>query len=458
MRIQVGKSMSICSIHSQTYQFVDLTTAHSSVRDVQFRWDGDKIRGVKVDFHDESVNPVQCGRFDDSQYPLTGYIFGPEECLTSVVLTDSGYGYSCLRQITICSTDKGTNHGFTVGPGGFDHKYDCAVSGRRLTGFYVWLQDNYVKGIEVFATLAEYNTVLEKSPMDFRVLVQQFAPVLVFQEGEAYWHANVDSFLTHMIMTCKDTGTFIHNGEVGLTKADLVKGANTLIRNNSESATLRTIHDLNQPSDTQDWFNGNKEVPITSYVVVSSPSDTDFSRVNITYWWFFNYNQGKTVGSTSWGNHVADWTYCKISLEKTNNDYTIKEIMWDHHGNKIYRTPGQQIDYVDDHPVVYVAQGSHECYPNPGSHSSDIFLVPDDQCSDLNSGIKKYTWKDGNSFEIYYWSIERQKFINYSGCPNSDWLSYKGRWGNWERGSLFGQVARLESGPEGLWRPQEYAL
>jgi hypothetical protein len=86
----------------------------------------------------------------------------------------------------------------------------------------------------------------------------------------------------------------------------------------TDGACLRTRADLNSPSDTQDWFNGTRPLDgsqVTSYAVVTEGRN---GKLNIVYWWFFNYNQGKTVASTSWGNHVSDWEHVRVELENVD--------------------------------------------------------------------------------------------------------------------------------------------
>ena len=65
------------------------------------------------------------------------------------------------------------------------------------------------------------------------------------------------------------------------------------------------------------------------------------------------------------------------------------------------------------------------------------------------------------TIEIYLWNGSGDFSPAPAGATpafkDPAWLRYRGRWGNHERGDFAGQVAMLESGPEGPFRPGEYA-
>ena len=183
-------------------------------------------------------------------------------------------------------------------------------------------------------------------------------------------------------------------------------------------------------------------------------------KLNIVYWWFFNYNQGKTVASTSWGNHVSDWEHMRVELE--NVDFSrpqqekVLDVVYDHHGDKETHAPGDGIaEFSGLQVLVHLANGDHEAYPRVGVY--DRPMNTHDYCKD-----KAYRFDQRlGSIEIYQW--DGTGFLPLAaGSPvdfkDSAWLSYRGRWGNWQRGELGSLVSQLESGPEGPWRPGEYPI
>jgi len=100
-----------------------------------------------------------------------------------------------------------------------------------------------------------------------------------------------------------------------------------------------------------------------------------------------------------------------------------------------------------------MSNGDHECYPKAGVY--DRPMGTHDYCKE---DAYRFDQRTG-AIETYLWG--GAGFLPPPpGAPDSfkdpGWLGYLGRWGNWERGDLFGKVARLESGPEGMLRPTEY--
>src|ERR1700683_5686151 len=73
-----------------------LTSDKAVVTFVGVRWDGDKVRGIRMELSDGSFK--QAGGYDDGKYTLTQYRFVAGETLISARLRDSGYGHGSLRQ------------------------------------------------------------------------------------------------------------------------------------------------------------------------------------------------------------------------------------------------------------------------------------------------------------------------------------------------------------------------
>jgi hypothetical protein len=211
-------------------------------------------------------------------------------------------------------------------------------------------------------------------------LVRKYAPKFMLNVDEVYWPSNVDAFMTHMILqrvvTVSGPAGSGQNPEdfyTGpLNRKTLAEQAARLGADNvTDGACLRTAADLNSPSDTQDWFSGTRPLDgsqVTSYAVVTERRN---GKLNIVYWWFFNYNQGKTVASTSWGNHVSDWEHVRVELE--NVDFSrpqqekVLDVVYDHHGDKETHAPGDGIaEFSGLQVLVHLANGDHEAYPRVG--------------------------------------------------------------------------------------------
>jgi hypothetical protein len=107
------------------------------------RWDGDKVRGIRIDLSDGST--LKVGGFDDGNYTLTEYRFAVGETLKQAWLRDSGYGHRSVRQIEFV-TSKGGH--FKAGAGGFDNEVSLDVEGALLVGIHAWINpDNFINGL-----------------------------------------------------------------------------------------------------------------------------------------------------------------------------------------------------------------------------------------------------------------------------------------------------------------------
>ncbi len=94
-------------------------------------------------------------------------------------------------------------------------------------------------------------------------------------------------------------------------------------------------------------------------------------RLDIVYWWLFNYNQGKTVAGTSWGNHVSDWEHVKVKLDRVDfsnpQNEVVVGVMYDHHGDQDNFKPGDgNTEFSGRQVLVHLANGDHEAYAKAG--------------------------------------------------------------------------------------------
>ncbi|HWF10710.1 MAG TPA: Vps62-related protein [Bryobacteraceae bacterium] len=525
----------------------------STALSLAVRWDGDKVRGLRLVLNDGTT--TSAGGIDDTSYTLTSYTFTADETLQTLSYSSSGYGYGSLRRLEF-TTSKGGK--FAAGPAGIDDVLTPPVAGARIAGLHAWVnQDNFINAlafrltddapysvkvsnhspwtvayangtvtvngkaaihvsdegtnkhgkslthnrvlgitsglltgycaydgntqltISVFADATfeakfgvdygdgtVYGPIYGVSPSTAKPalidgLARKYAPIFMLNADEVYWPSNVDSFLTHMILQRVTAGIPSDFYTGPLNRATLAAEAARLGPNNTnDGAALRTAADLNQASDTQDWFNGTRPVDgsqVTSYAVFVEGAN---GRASIVYWWFFNYNQGKNVASTSWGNHVSDWEHVRVELANVDFNHpqneTLLFVMFDHHGDQETHAPGDPAaEFSGRQVLVHLANGDHEAYPKVGIY--DRPQNTHDYCKD---NAYRFDQREGN-VEVYLWG--GAGFLPVpAGAPASfkdpAWTSYRGRWGNWERGSLFGQVAELESGPEGIFRPGEYPV
>ena len=120
-----------------------LTSDKAVATFIGIRWDGDKVRGIRMELSDGSFK--QAGGYDDGKYGLAQYRFAPGETLVTATLRDSGYGYGSLRHVEFATSLKKT---FKAGADGFDHEASLAVEGAELVGFHAWVNaDNFINAL-----------------------------------------------------------------------------------------------------------------------------------------------------------------------------------------------------------------------------------------------------------------------------------------------------------------------
>ena len=86
---------------------VDLASETSVARVFSVRWDGDKVRGIRMELRDGTVKSA--GGIDDVKYTLTTYTFAEGETLKSLSFSSSGYGYGSLRRIEFTTSTGATS-------------------------------------------------------------------------------------------------------------------------------------------------------------------------------------------------------------------------------------------------------------------------------------------------------------------------------------------------------------
>jgi hypothetical protein len=135
-----------------------LTSDNAVATFIGVRWDGDKVRGIRIELSDGSSK--QAGGYDDGGYTLTQYRFAPGETLVSARLRDSGYGYGSVRQVEFETSAKKT---FNAGAAGFDHEASLAVEGAALVGFHAWVNpDNFINALAFIVRLPPPKPVVSR--------------------------------------------------------------------------------------------------------------------------------------------------------------------------------------------------------------------------------------------------------------------------------------------------------
>ena len=216
-----------------------------------------------------------------------------------------------------------------------------------------------------------------------------FAPVLHFTQGEKFYPTSVDYIISGSVLRQRFSDGSNALVDAAPTAASLGTYAGTDLFLDNKLGTLDAI--------AADYASKASSVGYYVYVhVVNSGSSTV-----IQYWLFYAYNNGPL------NDHQSDIEVVEVFLDSSG---TPMKALYSQHGAGESAAWGD-VEKTDDHPVVYVAQGSHANYfrsyqgkigiENDIVGSNGVTIMP----TDLHLVIL-----DGN---------------------HPSWLDFKGRWGYW---------------------------
>ena len=310
-------------------------------------------------------------------------------------------------------------------------------------------------GIALPFTLAPVYASLSANETD--ELIRKFAPQVLLHPAENYLPSSIDWY-------------------VG--KSELRKR----LPDGSDELTLQspTLADLAQHTDPTYYLTAKgtpEEVKITNggEAIIHGKSTAPCyahliekpTGALIQYMFFYPYNGGflEILDYFNIATHPGDWEHIDVHLEKSLSksevkDYRIKEVFYAIHGGTYYGVyrDANKIAYAEEtHPIVYSAYHGHPSYPEDGFHI-------------LFDNTSKYgpKWETWNNV-VNIGSIE-------APTPGSEWIQFKGRWGDggpdspsnadwWrnqadERMTLFSEpFVKTRSNPtEEVWKTQSFKL
>lgn len=253
--------------------------------------------------------------------------------------------------------------------------------------------------------------------------VAQYAPLVYLDKAEQFTPSSVDFFLPHM----KTEGVFLATKE-----------------------RLKCPTCKNLPFLYGQMGGNGPAAPV--YAIVTQKSE---EIVDLTYWFFYPYNLGKTVclGASiggrcvgckkEFGDHVGDWEH--ITVRTVHLQPTQVYLSWHAWGNTFTYGDTKAMDYVDGtHPIVYSANGSHGVYPKPGKYQYRK-LPNGGELADYTS--KGRAWRSWKNLDVVLFKPNKV----YTG--KDAWMNFKGSWGNPKQGCdiyerLSGEC-QLNGGPSG---------
>jgi hypothetical protein len=182
------------------------------------------------------------------------------------------------------------------------------------------------------------------------------------------------------------------------------------------------------------------EAPI--YADVYADPD-DAGRVYAEFWSFYAMDQGDArapLGIEEEGGHRSDWEHVALRLRRPRGGGTetsIESAVYYGHEHALF-VSREALEVVEGtHPVVYVSQGKHASYPEPGEWRDYLGLAPAVRFDDVfhGNGVRIATWRG----EVV--DISRARAVR----PR--WLDWAGRWGPDDDRFLGISYARSSPGP-----------
>ncbi|MEA2750269.1 MAG: hypothetical protein QOI41_4412 [Myxococcales bacterium] len=140
--------------------------------------------------------------------------------------------------------------------------------------------------------------------------------------------------------------------------------------------------------------------------------------VDIEYWAFYAYNDGFLTF-----NHEADWEHVTVSIDPKGNDAqgkALKVFFSAHKGGTTLNVGDPKLEMDGNHPISYVAKGTHANYSKPGQYT-----IPG-----IPLGVAKDDAKAAAPADV--WKTEGTTvLVGTRTAPknNQVFVKYWGRWG-----------------------------
>jgi hypothetical protein len=198
----------------------------------------------------------------------------------------------------------------------------------------------------------------------------------------------------------------------------------------------------------------------------------------LQYWYFYCYNDWRSAYNGV-NDHEADWEHITIYLYEQDGQLIPEWLSFsshDYQGDDLRRRwdDASEIDFVDGHPVAYVAAGSHACYFRKGEYMAQVKLdLPDWIHTTFDIFSKLWVNALGqppfNPFRIPFVEFVRGDGFAIGAHQNAAWSpalidentpwvnQYRGLWGLFARDPISGENApagpmyNRDGSPRGSW-------
>ncbi len=242
---------------------------------------------------------------------------------------------------------------------------------------------------------------------DLMALARYYAPYIYFHSEENYYPSSVDYYLPRVRMRNRDYPFYVKNNVTAqnIDNWKIFSSTGAVLQRADRGGNAFYVEHV----EYNVRFGDVNNAPVYVYFKNGDwPEDLD-----IQYWIFFPYNGPTAVGGK--GYHEGDWEHVTVRIR--NGCEEIRRVYYGAHGSEGRWYYPNELSYVSNHPIVYVARDSHALYPNSGTIKRGG-LKPRDR---TNAG--RQFAAAGRLVLV----DDRTGTISNHLAP--DWTRYRGRWG-----------------------------
>jgi hypothetical protein len=149
-------------------------------------------------------------------------------------------------------------------------------------------------------------------------------------------------------------------------------------------------------------------------------------KTYVEYWLFYPQDRArvKVLGVTfPIGGHRGDWEGIALALDARGE---VVRGYYNRHGEKDAVSPAR-MHFEEGHPVAYVSQGKHACYPEPGRWHDMLGLAPLIEFDEffLGNGCSSRSW-EGRLVDL---DARDPEELSVPRFGLEDWRDFEGGWG-----------------------------
>jgi hypothetical protein len=254
-------------------------------------------------------------------------------------------------------------------------------------------------------------------------LVEAYTPRLMLRESEGICDTDGEQYEATTV------NTVLGNPAVTLTEAD-GDGDETVLKRRPKSADIAGLGDgyhLNIPGsplgDTCEYakdfakLKHEDKAPAITYAHIAREAGRP--GLAVQYWFFWYFNQFNDL-------HEGDWEGMQVVFESSDPRRALEEEpsevgLFQHGGGEKADWTDGKVEKEGTHPVVYPAAGSHATF-----YESAVYI----QNGRKGSGVGC----DNTSAPLRRLTVHPIQVPTHPG-PHGRfaWLTYEGRWGQWEK-------------------------